>query len=630
MAAIEKILNNIEASLRSGEYQPLETERFELKPCPANNVEWREISKTVNAFLNTRGGIVLLGVKEEQDSLGKKLVFTGYREDAEPKIKELAKIFTDLREHPLDLSIYFPEPQIRDLHGGRIAIVYVDELPADEKFCFYKREAYKRLLTGDHKLSDAEIAEQEEYKQEASLQKELRPIEGTALADVDLDKLNEYIQLLNQQAKVTTLKPSLEAAQAFLESHQMIRDGKVTIVGMLVCGKDPARHLNFRARVQGYLEAPGAVAGDKMARDGNVLQLMEATNAFIARNTRKAVFADNGGHTVHEYPPELLRESVNNAFAHRDYSIDHYVSVIIKPDDHIEISNPGSFRPHLLVQEEKNSIPVLRVIPEAKARNPKLAHILHLYDKWEGRGRGMATLVSLCLEDKIDVPFFRFRTQGVSLFIRPGPLVDKRIESLFNAHDRYLEHKLRGRKMTTEQARVLAYLIKSEELNRKLNHTILLTQDNDYFEEIPKLEKAGLIFRHPSSAPIRPIYVVDRTLSSADHTDALRRILGSQFDRLDDPSKEILSAVYRFNSFSSLEFPGARLIAFTLWDEKGEDRGDVKKFDAFDRNVRLRVRRLEQEGFIKRAGGRPRRPGYAINEAFTSPELPSLGIAATS
>lgn len=277
----------------------------------------------------------------------------------------MAKAFSDKDGRPLDLSIYFPEPQIRDFYTGRIAILYVDELPADEKFCFYQGEAYKRILTGDHGLSDAEVEEQEEYKQEAALQKELRTIEGTTLEDIDLEGLNEYIQLLDQQAKVTTLKPSLESAQAFLGSQKMLRDGKVTIVG-IVCGKEPARHLNFRARVQGYLDAPGTVAADKMARDGNVLQLMEAASAFISRNTRKAVFADTGGHGVPEYPPELMRESVNNAFAHRDYAIDSYVSVIIKPNAHVEITNPGTFRPHLLVQEDRNSVPLLRVIPEAK------------------------------------------------------------------------------------------------------------------------------------------------------------------------------------------------------------------------------------------------------------------------
>ncbi len=622
MTALEKALSRIETALVDGKYEPVETDRFELKSCPATGGEWKQIAKSVNAFLNTRGGIVIIGIKEEHPPTGKRLVFTGYREDAEENIKALAKRFTDKDGRPVDLSICFPEPQIRDFHTGRIAILHVDELPADEKYCYYDGKSYKRLLTGDHEHTAQEISAQEEYKLEASIHRELLPLEGTSVEDIDLDKLNEYIQLLNQQAKIATLKPDLSAAIPFLESHQMLKEGKVTLLGMLVCGKDPATRLNFRCRVQGYLDAPDAVAGDKMARDGNVILLMEAANAFILRNTRKGVIADKGGSAVPEFPPELLRESVNNAFAHRDYSIDQYVSILIKPDEHIEIRNPGNFRPHLLIQVPDDETPIYRVIPEAKARNPKLAHILHLYDKWEGRGRGMATLVSLCLEDKIDVPFFRFSTQEVRLFMRPGPLIDQRLRSLFSAHDRYLRDKLRGNKLTLGQQRVLAYLIKSQEINGHLDFTILLTQDNNHFEEIGRLEKAGLIKRHKKSPELRPIYVVDQILSSTDYTDQLRRLFGEAFDKLDQTSKEILSAIYRYNNYSSIAYPGARLLATTWWDEHGEDRGDVRRFDAFDRNVRLKMRRLEKEAFVVRQGGSPRRPGYTLNDQFMSPALP--------
>jgi predicted HTH transcriptional regulator len=109
------------------------------------------------------------------------------------------------------------------------------------------------------------------------------------------------------------------------------------------------------------LDVPDAVAGDKMARDGNVIQLMETANAFILRNTRKGVIADKGGSAVPEFPPELLRESVNNAFAHRDYSLDQYVSILIKPDEHIEIRNPGNFRPHLLIHIPDDETAIYRV-----------------------------------------------------------------------------------------------------------------------------------------------------------------------------------------------------------------------------------------------------------------------------
>lgn len=187
MSTIETVLDRIQDSLITGESEAVETDRFELKLCPATSSDWKQIAKSANAFLNTRGGIIILGVSEQQDGNGKHYVFNGYCEDAEPKIKELATRFKDLQGRQLNLANSFPEPEIRDFHTGRIALVYVDELPADEKFCFFEGEAYKRVLTGDHKLLEPEIKEQEKYKQESALQNELRLIDGTSLDDIDLE-----------------------------------------------------------------------------------------------------------------------------------------------------------------------------------------------------------------------------------------------------------------------------------------------------------------------------------------------------------------------------------------------------------------------------------------------------------
>ena len=41
--------------------------------------------------------------------------------------------------------------------GGKVAVMLVDELPSDRKFVFYRGEAYRRILTGDHRISDSEI-----------------------------------------------------------------------------------------------------------------------------------------------------------------------------------------------------------------------------------------------------------------------------------------------------------------------------------------------------------------------------------------------------------------------------------------------------------------------------------------
>ena len=58
---------------------------------------------------------------------------------------------------------------------------------------------------------------------------------------------------------------------------------------------------------------------------------------------------------------------------------------------------------------------------------------------------------------QIDLPFYRFGTEEVTLFLCAGRLVDDRIERLFQAFDKHIEEKLRGSVLTEPQKLVLAF-----------------------------------------------------------------------------------------------------------------------------------------------------------------------------
>lgn len=87
----------------------------------------------------------------------------------------------------------------------------------------------------------------------------------------------------------------------------------------------------------------------------------------------------------------------------------------------------------------------------------------------------MATMVNLCLQNEIDLPYYRFRTEEVTLNICTGRLVDERMERRFDAFDGYLGEKLQGGTLSENQRSVLAYLIKSEWANELVRYTIMAT-----------------------------------------------------------------------------------------------------------------------------------------------------------
>lgn len=615
-------LSQLQALVEQERFEELESDTIELKPCPSTGQDWSERFKSVNAFLNTRGGLLILGIKEEGRGNDRKYVVTGYDASAESKLREMRHIFNGADKPSLDLTEYLPPTELLSFMGHRIAIQRVDALPAQERFVFYKSQAYKRQLTGDLKVNQAELDRQVEFLEEIAQARELEPIGTEGLECIDLDKLNEYIVQLNRLQKIETLKPSLDEAVPFLTRKRFLVDGRLTLLGGLVCGAYPGDLLGFRAHVHGYVSATdqeSVVVQDKQDMIANVLPLLEQANAYVLRNIQVGISISRGGTVASQYPESVLRETINNALAHRDYSINKQVVISITPGRHIEITNPGKFRDQLLLNLEPTHpghSPILRVVPETKPRNPRLADVLRVYRKWEGRGIGMSTLVNLSLDNRLNLPYFKFRSDEVTLVLQAGPLIDARITELFESRDAYIAKKLGSlEEFSLEKKAVLAYLIKSEWANSEGRFCVLLTPDNNHAQAIKVLEGARLIFRDIRSTDLYPVYTADRNLHTEYFEEELRVRIGNAIDDLPLQWRKVLAVIYRYNNFSTKSVVSAKQASFALWAADNMDQSDIRAFDLFYRKIRNIFNQLEGQDFIVRE---PLRSGKGFGFVLSS------------
>ncbi len=600
MKILATILSKLENHLQNGTFEEMETDVVEIKNMPAgkNDKEFNSIKESICSFLNTRGGILIIGVKEEKNP--RKYVLTGYNQQFEETFKKLSsECVTDRNGNWLDISeyLYF---EITDCLDKQIIALYVDKLPEEKKYAFFNGKAYERKLTGDHEIAQTKILAHEEYLQEISNARELYPVIGANINDFDVDKLNEYIFYLNREIKIESPKASIEDAKAFLlKKHFITNEGEPTTLGLLVCGKDTEHFLGTKCQVDCFVESPVRIAQNKKILKDNVLSLLENSFSFVYRNIQVGVSTENGGTSVPEYPENLIRESINNSLAHRDYTIDKYININISPNKHIEIRNPGRFKKSLLIESQNHEIQIRRLIPNPKAINPKLADVLKVYDKWEGKGIGMATLTNECLANKIDLPFYKFYDKDdLALFIPSGKLLDDKMEAHLKMYDKFLTTLTDGEELTKEQKIIVAYLYKSEIQNEKYNYTILLTQNNNHFNALNFLKKTGVIYEHPISDAIHPVFVLHRELMKTNFNTELRAIFGAAYDNLTNEYKTCLRVIYQYNTYSKAKFASANMVSNTLYFRENDTISDFKKYDNFKRKVRNMINQLETKKFI--------------------------------
>jgi ATP-dependent DNA helicase RecG len=105
---------------------------------------------------------------------------------------------------------------------------------------------------------------------------------------------------------------------------------------------------------------------------------------------------------IYKYPTNVVRESINNALAHRSYDIDSAATHIEICEDTIIIRSPGSpVKPISMERMKKLDAPYL-------SKNPKITFVFEKLGLSESRGFGFTTLRSLPDVYKLPLPVVSF------------------------------------------------------------------------------------------------------------------------------------------------------------------------------------------------------------------------------
>lgn len=362
---LNRIILGIETTISSGQFQDNEDPIVELKDLSSGN-EWTSLKETVCAFLNTIGGYVICGIRERN----KQYSFPGFDRNNEGRIIQLrSMIFKNDNDVLPDLSENI-DFNYRNVLGKTLAIITVRPLSEDLKYLKFDGVYYERVLTQDKTIPQAKIIQHREYKTELEYSKEINPVANATLDDLDIDKINQFIIKVNATGRKETVKKDLQDASDFLKRRYCINaEGAVTVLGLLLFGKEPFQHLEYRAEVDCYFETGNDIGRDKRISQNDVINLMDDAFSFVWGHIKVGRSYIGGGRSEPEFPEKLVREVVNNAFAHRDYVSNKFITIKINPGESIEIKNPGSFKQKMLITDTSTKNEVRRIIsgvPETK------------------------------------------------------------------------------------------------------------------------------------------------------------------------------------------------------------------------------------------------------------------------
>lgn len=248
------------------------------------------------------------------------------------------------------------------------------------------------------------------------------PFDASACIRADLDDLSEdklrwFLRTARQERQYALAQNT--PMPEVLEHLNLLDGAAPTHAAMLLFGRYPQRFLmSSEVKCMHYhgTEVRKPIPSYQTYK-GTVFDLVDQAVDFVMSKVDRAVGTRANGPqapVTYELPRDAVAEAIVNAVAHRDYTSNASVQVMLFAD-RLEVWSPGELPPTLtpeLLRRPHASIP----------RNPLIAEPLFLAHYIEKAGTGTLDIISLCKDAGLPEPDFRQDGgQWVVTLWRPKP-----------------------------------------------------------------------------------------------------------------------------------------------------------------------------------------------------------------
>ena len=324
--------------------------------------------KSISAFANTSGGLLLYGVDDDDRPVG--------LENAERDAEDISEMIKSLMDPipEFELSLY-------EQAGRKFIKLSVKAGTETPYYVFLKghRDAYIRVGNESVKATSIDL-------KRLVLKGEKRTWDSLLSG---YKRENFAFEAL--RAEYFT-RAKLEFVESDFDSFGLVEGGVLTNAGALLADKPLIRHSRvFCTRWNGITKASGIMeALDDDEFSGGLLTLLNTAKRFVKANSKVPWRKQEDGEgriEYPEYPPIAVEEAIVNGLIHRDYlelgseiHIDMY-------DDRLEVYSPGGMVSGELIQVlDKRNVASIR-------RNPIIADLFQRLSLMERRGSGLSKIL---------------------------------------------------------------------------------------------------------------------------------------------------------------------------------------------------------------------------------------------
>jgi len=416
-------------------------------------VEFKEhftprIDEDIVAFANTKGGVIILGVRDDRTVSGEKLT-----NDLKARINSIARNCNP----PITVKI----KQVHD-------IVIIETPQGDEKPYSCSSGYFRRLDGTTQKMTNHELRVMFQEHEVMSFEEKVN--KDATWDDISKEKIRNFLKEAGIDIKRVV-------SRDILASLSMSRDNKITNVGALMFAFKVEKFIPHAESIFASFKGTDKtnIYDRNDVKDDLLIQFNEAV-AFLKKhlNVRSEIRGFNR-FDIYEIPLDALREAVVNAIVHRNYAIKGTSIYVRIFDNRVEIENPGGLPDGITKRDfGKSSV----------RRNPIIADMFHRMGKVERMGSGIERMRDLMRDAGLKEPVFEMDTFFRVTFYRdPRYSLKADIVAFANTKGGGSKEKKLGEKLGENQNKILESIIKNKfvtipELSRMLGISTTAVENN--------------------------------------------------------------------------------------------------------------------------------------------------------